>query len=307
MRWYFKSAGFKVLSTVPGGTRLYSFAQEHITRSTIPSRERVSQKIEVGLLYWNWLKAHGYAETLRRGTLLDFGAGWHPTIPFLFYSLGVERQYLLDLSPLMRAEQCAATLKFFRALVAEPVWPARGELVRLPEPPGANGAPLEEWLRSLGMNYRAPYTPESGELREGVDVAICTQVLLHIGREGLRHCLALLRDCLKPGGVFLGTIHLMDLHSLADRRIGPYNHLKYSPWFWERVVNSPLMPFNRFKARDYRAAFETAGFRILDFEVNQPTDEDFAQLKRVRVHSAFRDYTPAELAAKHLFFAVQRA
>lgn len=281
--------------------------QERVTKSTIPSRDRVRQKIDVGLQYWDWLKANGHAEKIRRGTVLDFGAGWHPTIPFLYYSLGVERQFLLDLSPLLTDDLIAATLRTYREIVTEPRWPRRSELTRLPELPATNGVPPTELLQSLGMNYRAPYAPESGELREAVDAAICTQVLLHIGPDGLRHCFRLLRDCLKPGGFFLGTIHLKDLHSNSDRNIGPYNHLKYSPQFWERWVNSPLMSYNRLKANDYRWLLEESGFKLLKFEVNKPTPEDYARLKQVRVHPYFKNYSTDELVAQHLFFVAQKA
>lgn len=306
MHWYLKSAGFKVLSTVPGGAQLYAFAQQHITHSTHGNAPRVDQKINVGLEYWNWLKAHGRADRIRGGTILDFGAGWHPTIPLLFYSLGVSCQALLDLTPLITARQIAETARIFRERVSAPGWPACAELQRLPDLPTDPEAGVAKLLNGWGMNYYAPYASESGALGGAADAVFCTQVLLHIPRDPLRHCFLMLHDCLKPGGLILGTVHLMDLYSQTDRRITPYNHLKFSPEFWERWVNTPMMPFNRLKARDYLELLAAAGFRILHQEINPPSADDYAQLDRIKVHPCFARYSREELAAKHLFFVAER-
>ena len=307
MRWYLKSAAFKVLSAIPGGTRFYSFAQQKITHSTDATIERVEGKVAVGLEYWNWLKANDRADRMREGTLLDFGAGWHPTIPLLYYSFGVSRQALLDLSPLLTQRQIAETTRIFRELVSAPTWSACNDLKRLPEVPMDLEAGVETLLGRWGMSYHTPYKPESGALRGKVDAVFCTQVLLHIPREGLRQCFQMLRETIKPGGLILGTVHLMDLYSHSDRRITPYNHLKYSPAFWERWINTPMMPFNRFKARDYHELLVDAGFKILHEAVNAPTAADYAQLDTVKPDPHFDRYTRDELVAKHLFFVAERS
>jgi hypothetical protein len=99
MKWHVKAAAFKLLSALPGGTELYRFSQERLTRSPTPTPERVRQKIEVGLQYFNWLGQHEQTNQLLSGVHLDFGAGWHPTIPLLYYALGVNRQLLFDIAP----------------------------------------------------------------------------------------------------------------------------------------------------------------------------------------------------------------
>ena len=307
MRWYLKSAGFKVLSTVPGGTALYSFAQQNITHSTDATVARVDQKINVGLDYWKWLKAHGHADRILAGTILDFGAGWHPTIPLLNYALGVPRQALLDLSPLITARQIVKTARIFRERVSAPEWPAGAELQRLPEVPPDINAGVSTLLGRWGMTYYTPYAPKSGALRDAADAVFCTQVLLHLPREPLRQCFRMLRECLQPGGLILGTVHLMDLYSHTDPGITPYHHLKFSPEFWERWVNTPMMPFNRFKARDYRELLLETGFKLLHEEVNQPSATDYASLDTVKLDPYFSTYTRDELAAKHLFFVAQKS
>jgi SAM-dependent methyltransferase len=306
MRWYLKSAGFKVLSALPGGNRLYGFAQEHFTRSTQATPGRIRQKVEVGLEYWRWLEARGRVPALRQGAVLDFGSGWHPVIPLLYHSLGVPRQYLLDLKPLFAPRQIANTARLFRELATMPGAPWRPELQRLPEMPTESSIEVAAILKSWGLSYHAPYPEQLDQFRGVADVAICTQVLLYIPPAGLRRCFQVIRDSLKPGGLFLSTTHLMDLYAHEDSRITPYNNLKFSGKSWNRWVNSSIMSFNRLKAPDYLELLREAGFKIVHHEVNAPTREDYAQLDRVKVHPEFAHYSREELAAKHLFFVAER-
>ena len=305
MRWYLKSAGYKVLSALPGGESLYRFAQNNITKTSYATRGRVEQKVEVGLKYWNWLQANGYAEKLRAGTLLDFGAGWHPTIPLLFHALGVKRQFLLDLTPWFQVDSMRETVRILREVISAPGFPAQAEVHRLPEWP-QDAADIATALQSWGISYYAPYATRLGTLAGQADVAFSTQVLLYISPEGLRSCFAALKQCLKPGGIFMGTIYLMDLYAHSDPRITAYNHLKFSNEFWGRWVNSAIMPYNRLKARDYLELLQQSGFRVRHQHVDPPTPEDYAALDSVAVHPAFQRYSRDELVAKNLFFAAER-
>src|SRR5689334_4657297 len=113
MNWRTKVTAYRILSSVPGGPLLYRFAQEHLTKSLDPIPERVTQKLRIGFMYFDALAAQNKTDLLLNGTHLDFGSGWHPTIPFLFYSLGVQRQYLFDLAPVLNARMLEKTLKTF--------------------------------------------------------------------------------------------------------------------------------------------------------------------------------------------------
>jgi SAM-dependent methyltransferase len=218
----------------------------------------------------------------------------------------VPRQYLLDLTPLLAPHQIADTVRLFRELVTTPNSPWHPELQRLPEMPAAPSDDVAAILKSWGLSYHAPYPDQLDQFRRAADVAICTQVLLYIPPAGLRRCFQVIHDSLKPGGLFLSTVHLMDLYAHEDPRITPYNHLKFSGKFWDRWVNSSMMSFNRLKARDYLELLREAGFKIVHQEVNVPTPEDYAQLDRVQVHPEFARYSRAELAAKHLFFVAEK-
>jgi len=305
MKWHFKVAAFKLLSSMPGGRALYGFSQQHITKSLVPSRARLGQKFGVAAQYYHWLTQHQMAERLLKGVHLDFGSGWHPTIPLFLYSMGVEKQYLFDVVPVLDARLLQQTLGALLPMLCEPGFPHR-DLVRRSPPPFQHGS-RDQYLKALGLSYHAPYFEVFPSLAGQVDVVTSTQVLLHVPPSVMASCFRQICQSLKPGGLFLATIHLRDiLAGSFQTGLVKYQQLKYSPQTWERWINSPLMSFNRLKAPDYRAFLEQAGFELLHFEVEPGTAEELKELDQVPIAECFRRYTREDLAAKHLFFVARK-
>jgi len=306
MNWLLKTAAFKVLSGLPMGGQLYRYSQEKITRSLVPTPDRVRGKIHVAFQYWDWLKANGYPGDAVPGTILDFGAGWHPTIPFLFYSLGVERQFLCDLHPSLNRDMVDRTMNTFLSIVKAPQEGYRSRLRRLPEPNHNPELAWTDYLQRMGITYHAPYAGLFQEIAGTVEVVVCTQVLYFISREILADCFRQVFQVMKSGGKFLATVYLNDVNATPQNGLSQYNHLRYSPDIWEKWINSPLMSYNRLKARDYRELLEQAGFHVRHFDVTGPTAGDLEELARIPVHECFKHYTREELGAKNLFFAAEK-
>src|SRR5206468_2228492 len=128
-------------------------------------------------------------------------------------------------------------------------WPARNALKRLP--PKLSDRDWLGYLQKLGISYHAPYAEVFPQLAGQLDVVTSTQVLLHIPREPMLWCFEQIHHSLKPGGLFLATVHLRDLFAGAQPGVSKYNQLRYSSETWERWINSRLMSFNRFRASDY--------------------------------------------------------
>ena len=200
MNWRLKVAAFKALSWLPGGKSFYRFTQKNLTGSLRATEARVSQKLDIGLLYLDWLTAHDLGDMLLFGSHLDFGAGWHPTIPLLYYSMGVERQYLFDVTPLLDDSLVRETVQIFLSIVNSPGWRPRARLRRLP--PQMGNKPWREYLEALSITYQAPYESAFGGLAAGLNVVTSTQVLLHIPRPVLAGCFTRIYSCLRPGGIF---------------------------------------------------------------------------------------------------------
>jgi len=308
MNWLAKVAAFKLLSALPGGRVLYGTSQKKITRSTIPTADRVGQKIDVGLQYWDWLETNG-AMPHANGTPvthLDFGAGWHPTIPLLFYSLGINRQYLFDVAPLLERDSIGGTVEIFRQIVSHPRWSRHNRLLRMPETDPASAPDWNGYLNRMGMTYHAPFDRSFPDIAGSIDLATCTQVFCYMRRSELRERFLQIHQCLKRGGKFLATIHLKDMFSNCGNGLSPYNYLKFSPFVWDRCINSSIMSYNRFKAPDYRELLEEAGFNLVHWEVEGPTDNDRLELERIPVHRCFKRYSMEELGAKHLFLVAEK-
>ena len=301
MKWWVKIAGFQALSLVPGGSQLYRWAQENLTGSLVPTAERVRQKIEVGIQYFSALQSLGQEARLLRGRHLDLGSGWHPTIPLLFHALGCPEQILADVVPVMTRETAQQTTATFLQIIPSESssLALRPERLRQLESYGWPSWPPREF----GWNYHAPYMDWLRSQNSDLDFVTSTQALLHVPKATLREIFGWVVRAMKPGAVFMATIHLRDLFADGDSSITPYNHLQYSPEFWARCINSPLMSYNRLKAPDYRALLEESGLRLLKFEV-EPGHP--ARLEKIRIHPCFAGYSREELAAHHLFFAAQK-
>ncbi len=304
MKWRLKSGAFRVLSAIQGGEAVYRFVQANITRSIRPTRSRMEGKLCVALDYWAWIAANGHEDAVREGTHLDFGAGWHPTIPLTFHALGVKRQRLLDLEPLMKAPLIRKTAGLLQknglALMKEAGFPAVQ-----PEPFVVTGQSADELFGSVGISYHAPYDGLLPRIAGEASLVTSTQVLLHIPEPILAKCFAELFQALKPGGLFLATIHLQPLYGGLTNSTSAYRHLRYSPEEWERL-GSKIMYYTRLKAPDYRRLLEKAGFEIPGWVVQPGSEKDYAAVKALPVHACFSGYSTDDLAARHLFFSAQK-
>ncbi len=306
MGWRAKSAQFKFLSMLPGGTALYNYTQEKITKSTLASLTRVDQKIKVGLELWDWARKNNCSGKLVDGNLLDLGAGWHPTIPLLWYAFGNNCQTLIDVLPNMDALKATDTINLFRKIAADPKFPARNSVKRLPEAKPTQSALASDVLSPLGIEYHAPYGDLLQRQLGHYDMVICTQVLQHIPKPVQLAIFKELFAAMKPGGLFHATVHFVGQFRSPGLNRGQYEHLSFSPTTWENWINSSLMGFNRLKGPDYRETLEQAGFIIREFKLTLPTPEDLAELKRTPVHSSFSHYSETELAARGVFFVAEK-
>jgi SAM-dependent methyltransferase len=301
MHWFVKSTAFQCLSRLPGGQSLYHTAQRRLTGSSRQTDGRLKGKIEQTFKYWEWLVAGTPAAWLREASHLDLGSGWLPSVPMTFHALGISRQYLVDISPHLRPEAVVDTAEMFRSIA-----PQTGiKFARLPVVP-ARGLSLEATLEPFGMTYDAPYDELANRIKSTVSFSTATHMLLHLNRPVMLQVFRTVHELLRPGGCFLAQLHLRQLFDGLNSRTSPFFSLRYSEWFWENFINSPMMSYNRLRASDYREILEESGFEVAHFEVEPGRPEDFALLDRARIHPMFARYTRDELAARALFFVARK-
>ena len=304
MKWLIKSCGFRWLSSFPGGEQIYAIIQRHITRSIVITPDRLRGKIAVALHYLRWLRENGHSSRIIGGTHFDFGSGWHPTLPVAFYASGVEAQRLLDLAPVMKSDAIAQTIDLFRKIAPALAKEAGLEFKRLP-PETSASLSRDKQFSALGITYNAPYGNLLSSLGAQADFITSTQVLLHIESTNLIECLRAIYHTLKPGGIFLATIHLHPLYGGLDQSANSLRHLVYSPEQWKKF-GSKLMYYTRLKAPDYKRLLLEAGFQLPCFDVTKGSSEDYEALEKIQVHPCFSEYSRDDLAARHLFFAAQK-
>jgi SAM-dependent methyltransferase len=301
MKWFVKCMAFQVLSRVPGGQPLYHAAQRRLTGSTRQTEARLLGKIGQTLVYWKWLAANLSPARLAAATHLELGSGWLPSVPVTFQALGVPRQFLVDIAPHLQPEAVVETVEIFQKAAPR----ADFKFARLPAVP-ARGKSLAETLEPLGMVYAAPYAELAAKIAGQVEFITATQMLYHLDLATLKAVFSSVHRLLKPGGCFLALQHLRQSFAGLDSGTSPFYSLRYSDWFWENIVNSSMMSYNRLRAVDYRDLLKEAGFEMAHFEVDPGRPEDFALLDRAKIHPMFARYTREELAARGLFFVARK-
>jgi hypothetical protein len=294
MNFYMKVAIQHVLSFLPGGRSAYLWILDHIAKTTQPMPSVIKQKLDVGLQYLDKL---GGREILRSGTHLDIGAGWHLTIPLLYYQLGCDKQVLTDIQSAATAELVFPVVDYFQK------YPPIGCVRTLPP---TNGHTLSSYLKILGIVYDPTVSTRLPVADGSVTLVTSTQTFLYPPRPIVSSLFEEAARVLAPGGYFVATIHLYDLYSLADRSLSRFNFLRYSQHAWERYFNCAMMNYNRMRASDFRQLLDGLPFDTVFWDVTKPTETDYKDLDRIKVHPEFSGYSRDDLASSHLLFAMRR-
>lgn len=296
--WILKAAAFKVLSVTPGGVPLYHLLQRQVTGNALPDAGTALQKIGVGWRYLVMAREILGELDPRAMTHLDVGSGWMPTIPFLYYSLGTDRQRLYDVRRNLRMSVVAETARVFDQVIGSYDGPK--PVRRIPTPEKRDD--LVSYLRRMGIEYVAPYTLQDIHGGQGRKLITCTQVLMHMGPEMMLSLFRKLAAVMCQGDLLMATVKCYDVFSDRDPRLSRYNKWRYSEFVWERLVNSRLMSFNRLTPSCYETLLRTAGYDTVRFDVTGPTDADRRDLRRIPVHPCFRHLSEDELGARAVLF-----
>jgi hypothetical protein len=298
--WMFKALLQKSISLLPMSDAVNNFFQDHVTRTTNRlGTEAFETKLRQGRRHLEeYLAAAGTAAP--PASVLELGTGWFPIIPTVLFLAGVPRIFTMDRSDMLRQDRLIATLQRFleyhrSGRLAEMLPHARPERMALLEEiadlcsPEARPADI---LARLGIDYRTGDARRLPLPDHSVDFVFSNWVIGFIPEPVLAGMFTEFRRVARPGAIMSHFVDCADLYAFFDRRITPYNFLRYSRRTWS-LLNNGVQYLNRLRVSDYRRLHRHAGFEILR-EDNAPGSLE--QLATVPLAAEFRAYAPEDLA-----------
>lgn len=291
MDWRAKAFAHTVFSAIPGGHRINYLAQRMFTQSLPVPDERFTDVVVSAKRRFEQVRAT-LSKPVDRAVFYEIGAGWDLLIPLLHWSLGVERQVLVDIRPLSTAELVNDSIERLGRM-RRPVNLPRRPVHRVRE-----GKVAEDLERHYGIRTIAPCDARDTHLPSGsMDVITSTNTFEHIRGEDILPILQESRRLLAPGGVLCLHIDHQDHYAFGDPSITPFNFLRYSERAWS-LVNPPLHHQNRLRHRDFLLLYEAAGFDLLHEETTGARPEDVEVIRALPLDKRFRGRDPTELAVR---------
>jgi SAM-dependent methyltransferase len=302
MRWLVKAATQSVFSVLPRGERLNYQFQRRVIRSLPATDARFRRKLVRAFQHFDAFAHYGRA---RDPVFYEFGAGWDLAVPLAYYGLGVDRQILVDIRPIVRLELVNDSIRKFEANKHALEEESGRTLRPFGAPDVSSVAELEE---RFGIRYLAPCDArDTGLPAESIDFISSTDTMEHIPEDDLFRILVECRRLLKPDGLMSYRIGMEDHYAYFDRSVSHYNFLRYSDSVW-RLLNPALHYQSRLRHPDYARLAREAGLEIIEDRPSRPTDADLAILRGMELAPRFRDaYSLEEVGIKAGTFVVRPA
>lgn len=293
--WLAKAAVQGVLSIVPGGRSSNRWLQD-FRRTT--GTGFFDEKLELCRHHFSHLLEHGH-NLATPFHALELGSGRVPLVPIGLALCGAARVTSLDLVDMVHPELTRRALRYLLdeadagRLATRLPWvvPARVDELRRVHA-DYDVIPLRDNLARMGVELRIQDVCRMPVPAPAYDLIVSNNTLEHIAREALDEIFAAFRRLGAPGVTMSHFIDLVDHYAHYDRRLTPYNFLRFRPGVW-RLLNNPLQYQNRLRVSDYRDAHGRAGFRIVREEND---DSAAAQLDGLQVAPEFRHYPRRDLA-----------
>jgi len=285
--------------SLPGLRRLQQPIRKWITGSVRVTSTTFQQRVDLALMYLSCCEKAQLGNFVKSGdTILDHGAGWHLTVPLLYYRLGAKRQILTDVLRLVEPALVFHIARELNRLQLD------GKCQRpLPEP---GDLTFDQWLAELGISFIAPAFLPIPVADASIGAILSTGVLCYPTREEIRFTFQEVARALKPGGVFVCSVPLFDIYSLYDTSLSRFNFLRYSKKTWDRWFRTSTLSLNRLRVSDFLAALHELPLDPVIWEPTPPSDTDLQALDRIPLHSDFANYARDDLACPYLFFVLRK-
>ena len=118
MDWRFKALLQLIFSVIPRGEQFNYVIQRYAVRSLPASDAEFAAKLWYAKRHIEVFKRY-CARSVTQATFYEFGTGWDMTIPLAFYTLGVDKQILIDIRNLVRLPLVNDTINKFQKMVSD--------------------------------------------------------------------------------------------------------------------------------------------------------------------------------------------
>jgi hypothetical protein len=308
MRWTTKARIQRLLSTAPGGQRVYYTGQRWYGNFR---RFSVASKVSQGVACLDHL--HSLGENIDGWRSVEIGTGWTPIIPLVFWANGQAECNTFDIAPLLKHKlvietvaQLAATP---HAAVPKTATPAMRQVaierIRALNNSIRIRASVAYVLHSCGIRYHPGTDAASTRLPDGsADLVFSNVVLEHVPAEDIDRIFAEAYRVLRPNGYMAHLIDPSDHFSHGDPAISPVNFLRFSEPQFARY-NSRFLFQNRLRASAWRDLIERNRFiiRVWDTTIN---DRALERLPALPLDPAFAGLAPQDLCTTAIWVVAQR-
>jgi SAM-dependent methyltransferase len=294
--WLAKAAVQGLLSVVPGGRAGNRLLQD---RRRTPDRQFYDAKLDLCRAHLGHHFETGGYPLATPFEALELGTGRLPFVPIGLALCGARHIVSVDIVPMAQPGLTARACEFLLAeadsgrLQERLPWVRPDRLATLRQLyAGFDQRPLSDSLSLLGIELRIEDIRRLPHTAPPFDLIVSNNTLEHIPPDLLDEIMAAFRRLAAPGVTMSHFIDLADHYSHYDRRLTPYNFLRYRPSVW-RLLNNPLQYQNRLRVCDYRQAHARAGFHIV---CEENDGSSINALDGLQLAAEFRHYQRIDLA-----------
>jgi SAM-dependent methyltransferase len=304
MHWRIKGVTQKILSTVPGGTRLNDILQRTVGELR-HFESHAAGRIKDWLIVASHLRELKIDPTGLR--CMEIGTGWFPASPICFSLAGCGECLTYDLERHLDPSLTSHLLKLLEAhlpAIAEatsrPLAKIQADFADLRRQPT-----LPDVLRRARIDYRAPAdATETGLPADTLDIVFSNNVLEHVPRDVLRGMMRETYRTLRSGGIVIHCVNCGDHYAYFDRKITAINYLTYGDSRW-RFWDNKLLYQNRLRPQDFLDLAKEAGLEVI-LKKHKPKPELLDALPRLRIAAEFQRYPPEQLCCTSIDFVARK-
>jgi hypothetical protein len=292
--WLLKAAVQRFISGLPNPHYWNELFQTRITHSLRLTSEEFERKLGQCRIHLQHLRRYNPSST-NGFSALELGTGWFPVVPVGLFLSGAREVWTWDITPHVSLSRLKAVLEQFTEVRRTGelsrhlpgLVPERLKHLRKVAADHAKWANVNEAFQHLAIHYVIGDAKHTALPDGSVDLLTSVSVLEYISMQALVELYREFRRIAAQHAVMSHWILFADQYAFFDRRITPFNYLRYSDQVW-RWLSSPMIPLSRLRITDHRLAMRNGSFRIVDEEVEIRGDPEV--LARIRLAPRFRGY-----------------